>query len=119
VAGYCPYMFLPQTPFFHRFHGFLMKVTGAYPAPSVELGGRAKDETLQASRLVVLVSVVPVRARQLCSGGEHRTQKNETLPPVAWPQLRIGSPSARLGSLQHCLCIMYTSSKNVRNRMPE
>ena len=34
VAGYCPYMFLPQTPFFHRFHGFLMKVTGAYPEPS-------------------------------------------------------------------------------------
>lgn len=33
VAGYCPYMFLPQTPFFHRFHGFLMKLTGAYPAP--------------------------------------------------------------------------------------
>jgi uncharacterized protein len=33
VAGYCPYMFLPQTPFFHRIHGFLMKVTGAYPAP--------------------------------------------------------------------------------------
>jgi len=33
VAGYCPYMFLPQTPFFHRMHGFWMKLTGAYPAP--------------------------------------------------------------------------------------
>jgi uncharacterized protein len=33
VAGYCPYMFLPQTPFFHRIHGFFMKLTGAYPAP--------------------------------------------------------------------------------------
>jgi len=33
VAGYCPYMFLPQTPFFHRVHGFWMRLTGAYPAP--------------------------------------------------------------------------------------
>ena len=33
VAGYCPYMFLPQTPFFHRVHGFWMKFTGGYPAP--------------------------------------------------------------------------------------
>jgi predicted CoA-binding protein len=32
VAGYCPYMCLAQTPFFHRFHGFWMKLTGAYPA---------------------------------------------------------------------------------------
>ena len=31
VAGYCPYMFLPTTPFFHRVHGFFMKLTGGYP----------------------------------------------------------------------------------------
>ena len=31
VEGYCPFMFLPHTPFFHRIHGFLMKLTGAYP----------------------------------------------------------------------------------------
>jgi predicted CoA-binding protein len=31
VEGYCPFMFLPQTPFFHRVHGFLLKVTGGYP----------------------------------------------------------------------------------------
>ena len=31
VAGYCPYMFLPETPFFHRFHGFCLKVLGKYP----------------------------------------------------------------------------------------
>jgi uncharacterized protein len=32
VAGYCPYMFLPRTPFFHKVHGFFMKLTGGYPA---------------------------------------------------------------------------------------
>jgi len=31
VAGYCPYMFLPTTPFFHRVHGFFMKLSGGYP----------------------------------------------------------------------------------------
>jgi uncharacterized protein len=31
VAGYCPYMFLPKTPFFHRAHGVLLKLTGGYP----------------------------------------------------------------------------------------
>lgn len=31
VAGYCPYMFFPKTPFFHRFHGFCLKVFGKYP----------------------------------------------------------------------------------------
>ena len=31
VEGYCPFMFLPHTPFFHRVDGFLLKVTGAYP----------------------------------------------------------------------------------------
>lgn len=32
VAGFCPYMFLPQTQFFHRFHGFFLRLTGGYPA---------------------------------------------------------------------------------------
>ena len=31
VAGMCPYMFLPGTPFFHGLHGFVKKVTGSYP----------------------------------------------------------------------------------------
>jgi predicted CoA-binding protein len=31
VEGYCPFMFLPHTPFFHRIHGFILKLTGAYP----------------------------------------------------------------------------------------
>jgi uncharacterized protein len=34
VEGYCPFMFLPNTPFFHRVHGFLLKLTGAYPRES-------------------------------------------------------------------------------------
>jgi len=32
VEGYCPLMFLAGTPFFHRVHGFFMKVLGGYPA---------------------------------------------------------------------------------------
>ncbi len=32
VAGYCPYMFLPRTPFFHKVYGFFIKLTGGYPA---------------------------------------------------------------------------------------
>jgi predicted CoA-binding protein len=32
VEGYCPFMFLPATPFFHRVHGFLLKLLGGYPA---------------------------------------------------------------------------------------
>jgi len=31
VAGYCPYMFLPEAQFFHRIHGFCLKVLGKYP----------------------------------------------------------------------------------------
>jgi uncharacterized protein len=31
IAGYCPYMFLPKTAFFHRFHGMLNRVVGKYP----------------------------------------------------------------------------------------
>jgi len=42
VAGHCPYMFLPGTPFFHGLHGFFKKVTGSYPkgAPAAAGGGR-------------------------------------------------------------------------------
>lgn len=32
VEGYCPLMFLSGTPFFHRVHGFFMKILGGYPA---------------------------------------------------------------------------------------
>jgi predicted CoA-binding protein len=31
VAGECPFMFLPETPWFHRFHGFCRKLLGSYP----------------------------------------------------------------------------------------
>jgi predicted CoA-binding protein len=31
VPGHCPYMFWPDVPFFHRLHGFMAKLTGAYP----------------------------------------------------------------------------------------
>jgi predicted CoA-binding protein len=31
VAGQCPYMFLPGTPFFHGIHAFAKKITGSYP----------------------------------------------------------------------------------------
>lgn len=31
VEGHCPFMFLPCTEFFHRIHGFLLKLTGSYP----------------------------------------------------------------------------------------
>jgi predicted CoA-binding protein len=31
IAGQCPYMFLPATPFFHNLHGFVRKLTGSYP----------------------------------------------------------------------------------------
>ena len=32
IEGHCPYMFLPETQFFHRFHGFFLKLFGRYPA---------------------------------------------------------------------------------------
>ena len=32
VAGECPFMFLPETAWFHRVHGFCRKLTGSYPA---------------------------------------------------------------------------------------
>jgi predicted CoA-binding protein len=31
VPGECPFMFLPDTAGFHRFHGFVRKITGRYP----------------------------------------------------------------------------------------
>jgi predicted CoA-binding protein len=31
VAGFCPYMFWPETSFVHRAHKFAMKVAGSYP----------------------------------------------------------------------------------------
>ncbi len=31
VDGQCPFMFLPQTPFFHKIHGFVKKLSGSYP----------------------------------------------------------------------------------------
>jgi predicted CoA-binding protein len=31
IPGECPFMFLPQTPFFHRIHGFCRKLIGTYP----------------------------------------------------------------------------------------
>ena len=42
VAGQCPFMFLPGTPFFHGVHGFFRKLTGGYPkdAPTGTGAGR-------------------------------------------------------------------------------
>jgi uncharacterized protein len=31
VEGFCPFMFLPATHFFHRAHGFILKLVGGYP----------------------------------------------------------------------------------------
>jgi len=31
VGGECPFMFLPETGWFHRLHGFCRKLTGKYP----------------------------------------------------------------------------------------
>ena len=31
VSGYCPHMFWRDAAFFHRFHAFLIRITGAYP----------------------------------------------------------------------------------------
>lgn len=31
VPGFCPLMFLPDAGWFHRLHGFVMKITGSYP----------------------------------------------------------------------------------------
>jgi predicted CoA-binding protein len=32
VEGHCPFMFLPKTALFHRFHGFVLKMAGRYPS---------------------------------------------------------------------------------------
>jgi len=32
VPGECPYMFLSGEPWFHRLHGFIKRISGAYPA---------------------------------------------------------------------------------------
>lgn len=32
VAGYCPYLFLPETGFLCRMHGWVTKIFGSYPA---------------------------------------------------------------------------------------
>jgi predicted CoA-binding protein len=32
VPGECPYMFLPSESWFHRLHGFMRRILGAYPA---------------------------------------------------------------------------------------
>lgn len=32
VEGYCPYMFLSASPWFHRLHGAILKMLGRYPA---------------------------------------------------------------------------------------
>jgi len=31
IPGECPFMFFEGTPWIHRFHGFVKKITGAYP----------------------------------------------------------------------------------------
>lgn len=31
IPGYCPYMFQPRSPFFHKIHGFVARVTGQCP----------------------------------------------------------------------------------------
>lgn len=31
IPGECPYMFFDHTSWFHRFHGFVKKIAGAYP----------------------------------------------------------------------------------------
>lgn len=31
IPGFCPYMFIPQSPFFHKIHGFVARVTGSGP----------------------------------------------------------------------------------------
>jgi uncharacterized protein len=32
IPGECPFMFFPGAPLIHRFHGFVKKITRAYPA---------------------------------------------------------------------------------------
>lgn len=32
VSGFCPFMFMKDSSFIHRFHGFVTKLTGSYPS---------------------------------------------------------------------------------------
>jgi predicted CoA-binding protein len=32
IAGQCPFMFLPDSAWFHRAHGWLLQIAGKYPA---------------------------------------------------------------------------------------
>jgi len=41
IPGQCPFMFLPEAAGFHRFHGFIRKITGRYPRRAQVLNGRA------------------------------------------------------------------------------
>jgi hypothetical protein len=31
IPGFCPYMFFPKAAWFHRLHGWVMKIAGSYP----------------------------------------------------------------------------------------
>lgn len=31
IPGFCPYMFLPKSPFFHKMHGWVARMTGQCP----------------------------------------------------------------------------------------
>jgi predicted CoA-binding protein len=35
ITGFCPFMFLPDTAFFHRLHGWILKLLGAFPKSTV------------------------------------------------------------------------------------
>ena len=41
VPGQCPFMFLPETASFHRFHGFVRKIMGRYPRREPSSSARA------------------------------------------------------------------------------
>ena len=41
IPGQCPFMFLPDAAGFHRFHGFIRKITGRYPRRARALDGHA------------------------------------------------------------------------------
>jgi uncharacterized protein len=48
IEGYCPYMFLDDTPAFHRVHRFFFKLTGRYP--SGQAARTAKGQSGAGSR---------------------------------------------------------------------
>jgi len=43
IPGECPFMFLPGGAWFHRFHGFVRKITGAYPRWRRESSGLTRS----------------------------------------------------------------------------